>query len=372
MRLVHPQLEEDLYATNPNNFFRNEPHVLSDRRINRGIVPVNGKFFVNSLVIRDSKGVLKPTEDYTIPDIDADLGILTGTEIGKAILIHNPDVKKNVTIDYHAVGGIHQQYKGELYKMYENTLLDDRPLYAEDIRGMPPAMKPTAHVHKPDDIYGWGAIVYQLENIRDAIAVRNLSLILETARTMLGSFHCGELDLILPTRKFMPHDAVLYLLSSRKLLSDVSVKVVGCTHYNGRNFTFAIDTTDIAVGRKIYWSFTKEFRVKINLDVQKNGVVVSNGGIVYVTIYIPTNANDPDEILYIGINTEFGKVDYDALTYRIMFKEMRHASTGYGGMVGKSLIPSDFDNMSGHWAQTQYDEVCYQLDHFSNFRNLFN
>lgn len=371
MRIVLPALEEDLYAKNKNNKFVNEPHTLANKRV-RGAVPINGLFFEDSLVVRDKSRILIPDEDYKLSGLDQDIFDLTGMAAYAIILIQNPDVGKDITIDYHAVGGHYARNTKELYKMHANYLFDDRPIEYENIRGMEPKRPPTAHMHNANDIYGWGGVIFGLERIRDAIALKNLAILVEMTRSMIGEFSCGELDLILPTSKVMTHDAMLYVMSSNKMLSDVSVRLLGCNWRKGRSVTFAIDTTDLKVGSKVYWSFYKENRAKINLAVKKNGVVKANGGIVHVSLYVPTLDEYLEETLYIGVNTDIMKTDYEAVTYRIKLKETRNATTGYDDMVCHLGVDSDFANDPGVYIEPGWEQTHYQLEHLSNFRGLFD
>lgn len=370
MKILKPKKPLDLTGVHPNNKVRNEPHTLSNKSW-RAIIPAEGLFYRRSMVVRDKYRILVPDEDYKFEGLHSDLTVRTGKEVSAAILIGNPEVTGDLILEYQCVGDIYGLDNQAIYGAYESILRDTRNVDWIDIENKPHFYNPTAHKHFLKDVYGFEPVVYAIERINQSINGGMIDILVNSVNMLLDRFTCGELDKILPTAKLMQHDAVLYLLTSKKLLSDISVKVVDCFWKQGRTGRVVIDTTDIEPGKKLYWSFYKEGRAEIFLPVALNGVTESNGGLVYVDVYIPAPHIHNKERLYFGVTTKFQSDEFEAVTYKLDIRPAIPLDTTYGIMAGhKRWVDSDEMCKPFVHAYDRLSQAIYAVTNSSMFSGI--
>lgn len=168
----------DPTGVNPNNLVQNEPHELIANRTFRAIAPNYGGFFTESLQVFDaatgrqltdgSNGTVKQyyaCEYYELPSERY------GKEICAIVMIVDPAVSNNVTINYQTLGGPYGTSAQAIIQMIEALGLDNRPVAWGDIIGKPSEFPPSKHLHDIGDVYGFEYVVHALDRIRDAIEI---------------------------------------------------------------------------------------------------------------------------------------------------------------------------------------------------------
>jgi hypothetical protein len=168
----------DPTGVNPNNLVQNEPHALIANRTFRAIAPNYGGFFTASLKVYDaangqlltdgSNGTVQQyyaCEYYELPSERY------GQEICAIIMITDPAVSNNVTINYQTLGGPYGTSAQAIIQMIDALGLDNRPVAWGDIIGKPSEFPPSKHLHDIGDVYGFEYVVHALDRIRDAIEI---------------------------------------------------------------------------------------------------------------------------------------------------------------------------------------------------------
>lgn len=163
--------ELDPSGTNPNNRVAGEIRTLPARQI-RAIAPTYGAFYTASLQIRDTttNALLVAGTDYYPAELYELPTAKYGKEVCGIIVISNPAVSANVSIDYQAVGGPFSYSADAVVQQINALNLDDRPVAWGSILSKPSDYPPSHHLHDIGDIYGFEYLVHALERVRSAIA----------------------------------------------------------------------------------------------------------------------------------------------------------------------------------------------------------
>lgn len=363
MKNYQISLDLDLTGRNKDNLIKNEPHTLTAMG-NRAIIPDEGLFYEGTEVIINKGKALVRNVDYVCGQIHQDISEKSGLGVFAFIVVTNQDVTKDVTITYQAVGGPYNSNNKAIKAMYDAVVNDTRLIdWATGITGKPPFYNPVDHFHSLDDIIGWEPIIYQLERLTAAVSIGQAGLLKEVVNGVLGDFDCHSLEKILPMDKVMKHDAMLHALTFKKIYGHTTVKSENCTWMYGRMANFDIDTSGFPVGHTFTWRFYKEGFAPIYLPVETTGVVKGNGGIVRVYTYIPGNHIHENEILYIGVNNEPFKDEFDAVTYKLKFNRPLFGHSTYGMMATMRGIESDSFHVPGVQAKTEYGRLRYLMEH---------
>jgi hypothetical protein len=162
----------DPTGVNSNNLVQGELVTLNNKRV-RSIAPMYGAFFADSVIIMDMntnvaliRGVdWYPGELYEVPTA------LYGKGIYGLIIIANPNISTNVSLQYQAVGGEFSTPADAISQLVNTLNLDNRPVAWPDIIRKPDGYPPSQHLHNAGDIYGFEYLVHALERVRNAIAI---------------------------------------------------------------------------------------------------------------------------------------------------------------------------------------------------------
>lgn len=170
----------DVTGENPDNYVAAEPHSLvpkSDLTDVRVIVPLYGPFFGDSVRIIDrANGRQLDRSEYKITDLLQDPTLITGKEIGQFIVVTNGMVSNEVEIHYQVLGGNYQNDSSAIQHVYETFLNDYRPVDWTNISGKPLSYPPSLHIHLLEDVIGFGPLVTAIENLREAIILKNIPM----------------------------------------------------------------------------------------------------------------------------------------------------------------------------------------------------
>lgn len=355
-------LELDRTGNNPDNLVVAEPHSLSSRPT-RSIAPQHGAFFADSLVLRSgSKEWSHRGYDYQIVELHQEATLLFGKEICSVLLVLNPDIPTDVTIDYQALGGPYARNDKTIANLYQSVINDNRPVDWNNVFNKPSQFNPTIHRHLLDDVYGFEPIVDYLERIKRAITLGQTEVVLGIIDRLLSNFQCKELPKVLPSTKMVQYDALLYFLSRRKILNNIWVETVECDWHKGSEGAIRVDTSGYPIGTKLFWEFYSPDG-PVALFNTRHREFTTDGGIMEMRIYVPAESYAANEYLYIGIKESLTDEDYKAVTYRINIKEAYATTTGYGYMLYSNIEEEDYDNMIANIAQDEERRVFYVLHH---------
>jgi len=169
----------DLTGRNPDNLVIGERHTLveNSRDGMRVFVPNNGAFYTESLVLRDSSGLrLKPDVHYIATYLYEDATTRSGLEVCGTLVVIDPNVTSEVTVDYQAVGGDFAISTAALEQVLQTLKDDDRPVEWAEIIGKPSEYPPGGHLHALWELYGFEYLVIQLERVVQAIVVGDQSI----------------------------------------------------------------------------------------------------------------------------------------------------------------------------------------------------
>lgn len=164
----------DLTGINPTNLVLREVHTLP-AGTNRAIVPNHGGYYSRSLVVRDmdSGNVLIPKEQFKAVQLYQEATEKTGLEVTSVVVVTDPNVSSNISIDYQAVGGEFSYSVLSLREMITDLDLDARPVAWGSLLGKPNGFPPAPHLHDAGDLYGFEYLVEAIDSVRRAILLGN-------------------------------------------------------------------------------------------------------------------------------------------------------------------------------------------------------
>ena len=354
------RLDLDLTGKNINNLITDEPHELSSRPT-RSIAPRLGPFFAESLVLRDSSGIsLSRGKDYQIVELHQEATLRYGKEISSVILVINSKVSSQVTITYQALGGHYSNDDTAIANLYQSVINDNRPVDWSNIFNKPTEFNPTIHRHLLDDVYGFEPVVDYLERIKRAITLGQTSIVLEIVNSLLSNFSDSEFPLILPSKKLVQYDALLYFLSRKKLLSNAWVDKKDSVWVKGSSSYIQVDTSHYPVGVTLYWELYKPGG-NIALFTCTKGSFKSNGGIVDISVYAPSDPTLTDDPIYVGIKDNPKAKDFIAVTYTLDVQDYASTNSGYGVMLYNNQDYAYNDNFVSAFAEDDELRLWYQL-----------
>jgi hypothetical protein len=171
---VYQRYALDETGTNPDNLVTGEEIVLSDRRY-RCAVPKHGPFFVESLRVYDSVTLQELTKlQYSIPMISQEATLRFGKAVADSFIIEDETVSSKALVTYQAVGGLFQNNIANVVSIFETFLNDNRSIdWMTGVFGKPNQYPPTQHSHSLADLFGFEALTYVLEQIKQAILLGN-------------------------------------------------------------------------------------------------------------------------------------------------------------------------------------------------------
>lgn len=139
------QYKTDILNVNPDNEIKGEPKEIPANKGSYIVVPRHAPFFVDSLKLYTKKGVPLEAKDWEVFRLMPKLTGLCGKPVACFIEIKNKDLDE-ILWDYDTVGE---------FSLIDNTFLqlmtaainDERPVWWENIKGLPTVFPPTLHGH---------------------------------------------------------------------------------------------------------------------------------------------------------------------------------------------------------------------------------
>ena len=359
MPITTVALDLDTTGRNPDNRIVNEPHSLSGRPT-RSIAPTHGAFYADSLQVMDGAKLLQRGVDFQVVELHQEATLRFGKEIASVVLIINTQVSSNPTITYQAVGGYYANSDKAIANMYQSVITDSRPVDWTNVFNKPTEYTPTLHRHLLDDVYGFEPVVDYLERIKRAITLGQTDVVVSIVKSLLARFDCKDLPKVIPSTKLIQYDAMLYFLSRRKILANIWVDTKQCQWHKGDSAVFEIDTSAYPVGTPLHWEFYKPDS-SVAIFSQKRGIVLSNGGIVQVSVYTPSPNYVIDAPIYIGVKESPSDTEYKAVTYQLDIREHKSTNEAVGFLHLMHSDPNDMETFVGDIARSEEHRLYYML-----------
>jgi len=158
----------DLTGTALTNRIPSEVHTFT-LASDRSFVPDGGPFYTMGLVVRHgvTNDILVPSLHYDALHMLEEAGLESQKEV--CCIIHvKDDTVPSVSLDYQVIGGAYSETSTAIRQL----LLDNPPIGQTvwgQIIGAPVQFTPAAHYHPLNQIFGMGALITALENMRIAI-----------------------------------------------------------------------------------------------------------------------------------------------------------------------------------------------------------
>ena len=323
MSIETPVLELDLLGTNINNKVTNESHTLAVAQ-NRAVTPRRGPFFTSSLIVKKNSTILTRGTDYQIVELHRELTLLSGNEVACVILIINPSISSPVTITYQAVGGHYGNNNAVMGNLFTTLGEGNFTVHWDAISGKPTEYPPTVHRHLLEDVYGFEYLTDYLERIKRAILLGQVSVVNTLLNTLMSDFSCNELPKVIPYNRIVKYDALMYFLSKKKLISNVSVDRDVCVWLRGSNNYINIDTTGYPTGMNLTWEIFSPTGENLSSHFNLlSGTVTTNNGIIDISVYTHPTVNIPSSRVYVGIKANPSDTEYLALSYIVRIGDIK-------------------------------------------------
>lgn len=156
----------DTTGKSPDNLVANERHEVDP--LNRAIVPREGFFYGESMVVRNNDAQLILGEDYRLDDINDQLTKETGKAIFSAIILLKESIMGYVTLTYQCYGRGDEYTPDYLAQLVKEATVD-KVVKFNDIINRPSAYNPAPHRHPIGQVIYWNSAVNELRNLTQVI-----------------------------------------------------------------------------------------------------------------------------------------------------------------------------------------------------------
>lgn len=160
----------DTTGTNPNNLVAGELRTMPRKKV-RPLAPLYGAFYSESMRVIDTTTnleLVKGTQYHSIELYELP-SAKYGKEICGLILIIDPAVSDQVSLQYQAVGGEYSTPATAIEQLIDNLSRDDRPIGWPSIINLPSEFPVSNHFHDVGDVYGFEYVVHAIDRVRRAI-----------------------------------------------------------------------------------------------------------------------------------------------------------------------------------------------------------
>lgn len=156
----------DTTGKSPDNLVANERHEVDP--LNRAIVPREGFFYGESMVVRNNETQLELGVDYRLDDINDQLTKETGKAIFSAIILLKESIMGYVTLTYQCYGRGDEYTPDYLAQLVKEATVD-KVVKFNDIINRPSAYNPAPHRHPIGQVIYWNSAVNELRNLTQVI-----------------------------------------------------------------------------------------------------------------------------------------------------------------------------------------------------------
>lgn len=156
----------DTTGKSPDNLVANERHEVDP--LNRAIVPREGFFYGESMVVRNNDTQLELGVDYRLDDINDQLTKETGKAIFSAIILLKESIMGYVTLTYQCYGRGDEYTPDYLAQLVREATVD-KAVKFNNIINRPSAYNPAPHRHPIGQVIYWNSAVNELRNLTQVI-----------------------------------------------------------------------------------------------------------------------------------------------------------------------------------------------------------
>ena len=156
----------DTTGKSPDNLVANERHEVDP--LNRAIVPREGFFYGESMVVRNNDTQLILGTDYRLDDINDQLTKETGKAIFSAIILLKESIMGYVTLTYQCYGRGDEYTPDYLAQLVKEATVE-KAVKFNNIINRPSAYNPAPHRHPIGQVIYWNSAVNELRNLTQVI-----------------------------------------------------------------------------------------------------------------------------------------------------------------------------------------------------------
>lgn len=156
----------DTTGKSPDNLVANERHEVDP--LNRAIVPREGFFYGESMVVRNNETQLELGVDYRLDDINDQLTKETGKAIFSAIILLKESIMGYVTLTYQCYGRGDEYTPDYLAQLVKEATVE-KAVKFNNIINRPSAYNPAPHRHPIGQVIYWNSAVNELRNLTQVI-----------------------------------------------------------------------------------------------------------------------------------------------------------------------------------------------------------
>lgn len=156
----------DTTGRSPDNLVANERHEVDP--LNRAIVPREGFFYGESMVVRNNDTQLILGTDYRLDDINDQLTKETGKAIFSAIILLKESIMGYVTLTYQCYGRGDEYTPDYLAQLVKEATVE-KAVKFNDVINRPSAYNPAPHRHPIGQVIYWNSAVNELRNLTQVI-----------------------------------------------------------------------------------------------------------------------------------------------------------------------------------------------------------
>lgn len=156
----------DTTGRSPDNLVANERHEVDP--LNRAIVPREGFFYGESMVVRNNDTQLILGVDYRLDDINDQLTKETGKAIFSAIILLKESIMGYVTLTYQCYGRGDEYTPDYLAQLVKEATVE-KAVKFNDVINRPSAYNPAPHRHPIGQVIYWNSAVNELRNLTQVI-----------------------------------------------------------------------------------------------------------------------------------------------------------------------------------------------------------
>lgn len=237
----------DPTGTNPNNLVTNDIFDVTPGA-NTAIVPSEGIYFADSLIVKDNStnALLTRDIDYLCIELNGEMTGKYGQELCNAILFLGESLATSVNLTYQCLGSVSGAELPQMQALLQNVLGTSAQVEWFNILNKPLLYQPNNHINMLSDIYGFEPVVYAIERLTDILKlnrVGNNQLIMNFIQEKLSGF-CYQMNMVQYTMVGFSTITITPQINNQSVINQLSYDHVA----NGltMNWTLSNNIADIS------------------------------------------------------------------------------------------------------------------------------
>jgi hypothetical protein len=275
----------DPTGANPNNLITNDIFSIVPNQ-NTAIVPSQGLYFADSLIVTDSntKALLVRDTDYICIALSGEMTGKYGQEICNAVLFLGTRGTTSVSLTYQCLGSSAGAEVPQMQQLLQNVTATSSQLEWFNVVNKPLLYTPNNHVNMLSDIYGFEPVVYAIERLTDIIKlaqIGNNQLVLNYVNNQLGGI-CYQMSTVQYGYAGSTEISINYSYTNNVLNNTINYTNAP----NGLTLAWEL-TNNIATIASNYYPISGIFACNNYQNPPQQGNVVSNAplGVVPGTVF---------------------------------------------------------------------------------------